>query len=644
MLKKVFYFFLALGVLGALSVVIALLYLYNYIRFDIEKLIYYNPKLTTQFYDRNGKLVANIFDKEHRLYVPYDKIPGRMIEAIVAIEDTSFFEHYGVNNVAIFRALLKNIRAGKKVEGASTITQQLVKNMFLTRERKISRKVKEILISLKLELSLSKSEILERYLNHIYLGHGYYGIRTASEGYFRKPLQKLSLKEIAMIVSLPKAPSFYDPTKNYEFSMARANAVLRRMKELGWISASQYKKAVIERPKVFDDTLTKNQSPYVIDAALKNLSKRFKDIKTGGYEVTLAMDLDAQNIAKEAINWGSKRVEKMLDQNMTQLNGAMIVTLPQSGDIIALVGGKNYRQSKFNRVTQSKRSAGSAIKPFIFQIALNIGYNPATKIPDIARTYEIKEANEQEESLFWKPQNYEKNTLGLITLRESLVHSRNLATINLVRHLGLDTTIKTLYHYGFSALPENLTIALGSIGINLLKFSELYSIFPNYGTRVKPRLILKVENPKKSLSIHYKKESSYLMEPKQAYLGVDILKNIVTRGTGRNARIPGLDIAGKTGTTNNFIDAWFCGFTPTTQTIVWYGNDDNTPIGKKMSGGRVSAPVFKYFYKRYLQLHPELKRKFNIPKGIHTFYHNGKQELFTDISKPPKTDDFVPVY
>jgi len=230
-----------------------------------------------------------------------------------------------------------------------------------------------------------------------------------------------------------------------------------------------------------------------------------------------------------------------------------------------------------------------------------------------------------------------------LTLRYALTHSRNLATINLVNALGLDSVVRGMYGFGFKKIPNNLSLALGAVGISMWKVSEEYTIFSNYGEKVKPRLVLEIQNEKKDLDIKNQVNSIPLVEPRQAYLMIDILKDVVNKGTGRNARVKGLEVAGKTGTTNAFVDAWFCGFTPSTQTIVWFGNDDNTPLAKRMSGGRASAPVFKKFYTQYLKIHPEIKRKFYVPKGVKYYMHNGKREIFTDISKPTQNNVYVPV-
>jgi len=416
-----------------------------------KKLQHYHPALTTEIFDKNGKKIANIFDKEHRYYAPFSEIPAKMVESLLAIEDTDFFEHHGVNFDAIFRAVIKDIKAGKLVEGASTITQQLVKNTLLTREKKISRKLKELVFSMKLEHELTKEQILEYYFNEVYLGHGYYGVKTAAQGYFHKSLDALTLKEIAMLVGLPKAPSFYTPTKNYELSLGRANRVIERLHTLGWIDEQSYKKAQKERPKVYNDTLSQNRAPYVVDAVLKELGSQYINLKTGGYKIYTTIDLKLQNAARESLKYSynltQKRYERYRDANASDLekfNGALVSIDPKNGDVLALVGGVDYKQSSFNRATQGRRQPGSAFKPFIYQVALDLGYSPASQLVDMARTYSYdKEGKEKK----WQPKNYEKDYKGLMSLREALVHSRNLATINLVEDIGLNVMIKELGRY-----------------------------------------------------------------------------------------------------------------------------------------------------------------------------------------------------
>ena len=372
-----------------LACVGGVIYFYSQIKIDISKIVDYNPKLTTHIYDRNGDLVAYIFDEENRQYAKFNEIPPRIIEALIAIEDTAFFEHDGINYEAIFRAAIKDIQAMSLVEGASTLTQQLVKNMLLTREKKFTRKLKEIIISYEVEQKLTKEQIIERYLNQVYFGHGYYGIKTAAIGYFKKNLNELSIKEIAILVGLPKAPSSYDPTRHLDLSLSRANSVISRMYNIGWITANEYQNAIKERPMIYEQTLTQNKAPYLVDETIKQLTPLYKDIKYGGYKITLNADLKVQDMAREALKFGYNEILKRdKDANTTILNGAMIVTNPTNGEILALVGGVDYAKSNFNRATQSYRQPGSSFKPFIYQIALNQGLSPQTKVADISRIYE----------------------------------------------------------------------------------------------------------------------------------------------------------------------------------------------------------------------------------------------------------------
>ncbi len=636
---KILKFFISLIFLFIVGIAVYGVYylgtLYSALAPKAQKIIEYQPKLTTKIYDRNSELIANIFDQENRDYVQYDDIPPRVIEALLAIEDTKFFEHGGINPDAIMRAIIKDIKARKFVEGASTITQQLVKTMVLSREKKIKRKINEMLIALYVESKLTKEQILERYLNQVYFGHGYYGIKTAAEGYFHKPLQNLSLKEIAMLVGLPRAPSFYDPTKNYSESIKRADRVINRMYELGWIDERSFSEAIAQQPRVYDDSLSKNRAPYIVDEVMRRFGKSLDRFRTGGYRIYTTIDLQMQDIAKEELAKGYENIiERSADYNYSNLNGAMVVLRPQSGEILALVGGVDYKRSVFNRATQAKRQPGSAFKPFIYQIALNLGYSQMSKIADVARSYKFEEGNETK---IWQPKNYEKNFEGLITLKDALIHSRNLATINLVEEIGLSKIYNELKKFRFTNLPKDLSLALGSVTLSPLTLAQHYTMFANYGTQVAPYLVTKIE---KNGQILYEttRRSWQLVEPKQAFLMIDILRGVVERGTGRRARVGGVEVAGKTGTTNRYVDAWFCGFTPDIEAVVWFGQDDNTPLHKE-SGGKAAAPVVGSFLQRIYSLHPELKRKFQEPEGVYSLMIGGRRYYFTDISKPSKVEE-----
>ncbi len=652
-MKKIFKrTLLTLFILGLLSPFIILGYYMTAYNYDISSLVNYKPALTSRIYDKNGEKIANIFDKQDRYYASFNEIPPRIVEALVAIEDTTFFEHSGVNFDAIFRAIVKDIKAGKMVEGASTITQQLVKNKLLTREKKLSRKIKELIYSFKLEHALTKEQILERYLNEIYFGHGYYGIKTAADGYFHKKLSDLTLKEMAILVGLPKAPSTYAPTKNYDISMGRGNRVITRMHTLGWIDDATYQKALAENPVVYDDTLTQNKAPFIVDEVARRFRKMgINDLKTGGYKIYTTIDLKLQKVARQSLkyayNLALKRIEKykekdekeleVQDVNVSQLNGALVSLDSKSGDILALVGSVDYKKSSYNRATQGRRQPGSAFKPFIYQVAIDLGYSGATKLVDIAKTYEYEKNGKE---MKWQPRNYEKNYEGLITLRKALIHSRNLATINLVNDIGLSQLLRELKKFHIKNLPNDLSIALGTMSMSPLELAQYYTSFSNYGIQVKPHLIASIDQGGSTI---YKKQdlSYYITSPTQSFIMTTILRDVVRRGTGRRARVKGIELAGKTGTTNNNVDAWFAGYSPTVETVVWFGNDDNTPMYHKETGGRVSGPAFAYYFRNILQLYPQIKRKFDVPKGIIEVNIHGKKEYFSDISKPPRSEQEV---
>jgi penicillin-binding protein 1A len=643
-IKNIFFTLFLIGFLTPFAVLAYFLVGKDY---DISSLVNYNPPVTTRFYDKNDEKIANIFEKEHRYYAYFDEIPPRAIEALLAIEDTTFFEHPGINIDAIFRAIIKDIKAGKLVEGASTITQQLVKNKLLTREKKLSRKVKELIYSLKLERVLTKEQILERYLNEIYFGHGYYGIKTAADGYFHKKLGDLTLKEIAMLVGLPKAPSTYAPTKNYEISMGRANRVIARMYDLGWIDKDTYSNALLEKPEVYDDTLTQNSAPFIVDEVLRRAPELgIDDIKTGGYEIYTTIDMRLQEAAKDSLKkayeMSLERIEgyKAYDNsqsNTTLLNGALVSLDSKTGDILALVGSVDYKKSSYNRATQGRRQPGSAFKPFIYQVAIDLGYSGATELIDIARTYTYEKDGEE---LKWQPKNYEKNYKGLLTLREALVHSRNLATVNLVNDIGLSQLLREFKKFGISNLPRNMSIALGSITLSPLQLAKYYTSFANSGIQVEPHLIRYIN--KGATTIYEKREKArFITEETQAYIMTTILQDVVRRGTGRRADVKGIELAGKTGTTNNNIDGWFAGYSPTIETVVWFGNDDNTPMHKRETGGMIAGPAFSMYYENVLKLYPQIQRKFEPPEGIIEVDMNGRKEYFSDISKPPRAESDV---
>ncbi len=340
-------FVTVLGVAGTIVLMAVFAYYYQETELDADKLINYAPNVSSEILDRHGKRLAFIFKGRHRLYATYDEIPPYLIEALVAIEDTKFFEHSGINPDAILRAIVRDIRARRFVEGGSTITQQLIKITLLNSEKKLKRKIREAILALKIEHRLTKEQILERYLNEIPYGNNYYGVKTAAQGYFHKALKELTLKESALLVGLPNAPSYYNPLRHYKRALNRANAILYRMKSIGWITEKEYVQASKETPKVYRTTLTQNVAPYVVDELLRRFKGRFGDIRTGGYKIFTTIDVGMQAIGRSALRTGLKRALERFggDGNTTTLNGGLVAVESSTGDILALVGGVDYRKS-----------------------------------------------------------------------------------------------------------------------------------------------------------------------------------------------------------------------------------------------------------------------------------------------------------
>jgi penicillin-binding protein 1A len=625
-----------LAIVFSILLVGAFSYAYEQVTLNADKLIHYKPETSSIILDRNGKELAFVFKKQHRLYARYDEIPGYLIEGLVAMEDTRFFEHNGVNPDAILRAIVKDIKAGAFVEGGSTLTQQLIKNKLLTNEKKLVRKFKEAILALKIEHELTKEEILERYLNEISYGNNYFGVKTAANGYFHKELNELTLKESAMLVGIPNAPSFYNPLRHYKRALNRANNVLYRMKNIGWITQENYMKAVKESPKVHKTSLSQNIAPYVVDEVLRRFKGRLGDIRTGGYTIYTTIDMKQQLIAREAVSISHKKALKRYkeDANTSTLNAAFVAVESKTGDILAMVGGESYERSAFNRVTQSNRQPGSAFKPFIYQTALDMGYNPATPLTDLARTFSYTLNGKRK---IWAPKNYEHDFKGFVSFREALVHSRNLATINLVSDLGIQTIRNRLAFLDVPHIPEDMSIALGNLGLSPLKMAQIFSVFANEGHMIEPRLVSKVISKEGAVIYETRpKEIADFTTPEQTYMMTDVLKDVVKRGTGRNAAVRGIELAGKTGTTNNNIDAWFCGYSPTIEVVSWVGRDDNKRIGGGGTGGGMAAPAFAYYYKELLKLYPETKRTFDKPSGVFSKEYEGRQEFYTANSPLPK--------
>ncbi len=697
---------------------------------DIKEIDNYSPSLTTKIYSRDDRLFAQ-FAVEKRTLVSLSYIPEALKSAIIAVEDSHFYEHHGIDFMGIMRAMLKNIKAGGFVEGGSTITQQLARVLFLNPRKTITRKLREALLALKIENNYSKGDILELYLNQVYLAHGAYGVEAAAHAYFDKSVKSLNLAECAMIAGLPKAPNNYSPIRHPERAKKRRKHVLDRMLIEGFINEKQHEQA-INQEFVLKESSGKNQAPYFTEYIRRQLEQKYGStvLYRSGRKVYTTLDLRLQNFAQDAIAWGVEELDhrqgyrlikentkinphfiadKSLDElkindkylasvenvtsdeiflrvgncfgrlpkeNMNWLRskpevlfktddqilvkvlgieyngeqkkylfslyqtpkpqGAMVVLDPATGYILAMVGGYDFSTSKFNRAIQARRQPGSAFKPIIYTTSLLYGTTLADITLDTAVIYKDNSMDEE-----WKPVNYYERFYGPTTIRDALEHSRNVVTIKLLKKIGVKKVIKTARALGIkSPLVRDLSLALGSSGVNLLELTSVYGVFANDGLRKPPFSIRYVTDSKGKILEQNEKVEERVLDEKVAYLITSLLRGVVEHGTGRRAKQIGRELAGKTGTTNKYIDAWFMGYSPDIVAGVWVGMDNNTSMGHAETGSRAASPIWIRFMKEALMDKPI--KDFVPPKGIiRASIDIASGLLATDKCKNIITEDFI---
>ena len=543
--------------------------------------------INSKVFDINGNIITEFY-QENRTPVSLSVIPVNLINAVIAIEDSEFYTHKGISLRGILRAQWENfknivlqLKKEAKPQGGSTVTQQLGINTFLTREISLNRKLKDILIALQIERNFTKDEILEMYLNEIYFGHGAYGVQSAAQMYFNKNVQDLNLAECALIAGLPRGPSYYSPILNQETSLKRRNIILDRMHKLGYITKKDMEEAQ-QSPLILNYTNKRDKftAPYFSTFILYQLLEEFGAhmVYKGGLKIYTTLDLEMQDFAEKALQESGRE-------------GAIIAIEPQSGYIKAMVGGKDFEESKFNRATQAYRQPGSAFKPFIYLTALDNGFTPSNIIEDSPVTFENG----------WSPENYEKEFRGPVTLEEAFELSINIIGVKLLEQVGVNKVINYAHKAGIkSELRPDLSLALGTSEITPLEITSAYATIANLGVRVNPISIIRIEdNTGKSIKENIPQKKK-LFKEETCYVLINMMEGVIKRGTGWNAQI-GRPVAGKTGTTNDFVDAWFIGFTPDLVTAVYIGNDDRTPLGNKMTGGVIAAPVWANFMKNALK-------------------------------------------
>lgn len=558
------------------------------------------PPASSQIYDINGNEIANVHAAENRRPVKIEQVPKDLQNAFVAVEDNRFYEHSGVDPRGIMRALYANIRGRGVSEGGSTITQQLAKNAYLTQDRTITRKIQEVFLALQLERQYTKQEILEMYLNQIYFGQGAYGVQAAAQTYFGKDVDKLTLNECAMLAGIPKSPNYYSPANNMQAAQARKAVVLDQMAKYGYIASSQAQKTKQEQLTLVKPVAKEkdNTAAYFIDYVTQTLIDKYgaDAVYKEGLKIYTTLDMDMQKAAEAAVK---KLPTYRTDGNGVQQPQAAIVAIdPHNGYIKAMVGGRGTDQ--FNRATMAVRQPGSAFKPFVFAAALEEHFTPNTVINDAP----IDIGG-------WRPQNDSGSFSGKVTMREVAQHSINVPTVKIAQKIGIDKPIYYAQAMGISTFvldgaqnDKQLATALGGMtkGVTPLEITSAYGTFANKGVHVEPVVIVKVlDRNGKVLEQSEPKQNSVISANSAAEL-TDMLQTVIKNGTGRRADI-GRPAAGKTGTTSNYHDAWFVGYTPDLVAGVWMGNDDNTPM-RGVMGGQLPAEIWKAFMQKALAQTP----------------------------------------
>jgi penicillin-binding protein 1A len=546
-----------------------------------EEILGHEPSLATIVYDRNEKVITRLF-QENRNWVKLDVVSPWMVKAILAAEDDRFYDHSGIRPVSIFRAGIVDIFHRGARQGGSTITQQLARNLFLTKEKTIIRKAKEAILALRLERIYTKDQLLEMYLNTIYMGHGAYGIDSASKNYFGKAPGQLSITESAVLAGLVAAPETYSPFRNPSRSKTRKDYVLKRMLDLDWISKSDFDTSVNDVPKLVKREANKSSiflkdSPHFVSYILFNrLLPNYgtEMVYRGGLRVHTTIDLDLQKKAEELVS-------KMKHE------GALVALDPNTGEILALVGGRDFDASKFNRATQAFRQPGSAFKPIVYATALENGYRAVDHLLDAPLIFPNG----------WEPGNYGSKYDGEVTLMDALARSINTVAIRLAQIDGVSRVVEMARRMGISTphLPEDLSLALGTASVTPLEMCVAYSTFANNGYKVEPYGIKEIKGKNGESIEQNGPKLANAISVTTAVTARSMLEQVAVWGTGAKARIDGHQTFGKTGTTNDWTDAWFAGGIPGLVVVVYVGNDDHTPLGGKTTGTVAAVPVWKEF-------------------------------------------------
>ncbi|MEG4216744.1 penicillin-binding protein 1A [Microcoleus sp. Pol14C6] len=566
---------------------------------DVRILQTYSPTETTHIYDINGKPLASIHDEANRDVVPLDQISPNLKRAVLAIEDSNFFTHKGINPGGIARALLVNLEKGRTVEGGSTMTMQLVKNLFLSPQSKFSRKVAEAVMSIRLEQILNKDQILQLYLNQIYLGHNLYGVETASRSYFNKSASNLTLSEAAMLAGLISAPEEYSPFVNYKLAKERQTIVLGRMKDLKWITPAQETAARQEKIKLGKITsFGGSQVPYVTQAVVQELTRRFgRDaVVKGGMRVQTTIDLRMQRIAEETVKaWHNRLYYQGLFYDREEGQIALAAVDPRTHFVKAMVGGVDYEKSQFNRAIQARRQPGSSFKPFVYYAAFASGkYTPDSVVYDSPVGYRDGDG-------YYYPQNYGGGFSGAVTIRRALESSLNIPAIKLGQEVGLNKVIEICRVLGIrSPMEPVISLPLGAVDLTPLEMAGAFATFANNGWHSDTTFIVQVTDSSGNVLLDNTPKPKLVLNSWAAASVNSALQGVINNGTARAAQL-GRPAAGKTGTTSSERDIWFVGYVPQLSVAVWMGNDNYRPMSYGATGGTIVAPVWRDFMSQALE-------------------------------------------
>jgi penicillin-binding protein 1A len=581
---------------------------------QIRNLESFKPSSITRIYSADEVLLAEFF-LEKRDPVPIKIIPDNLKKALIVTEDRSFYQHSGIDLKGILRAIFRDIKAGKFIEGASTITQQLSKTLFLEPRKTLLRKAKEAFLSFQIERRYTKDEILEFYLNQVYFGSGAYGVASAARIYFGKPVSNLDLSECALLAGLPKSPSRYSPLIDKDLAFKRRNIVLKQMMDTGLITQAVFNIAKEAPLNLAKQNETRVKAPYFIEFIkffLENTIGSSRLYK-GGLTVHTTLDYQLQKAAELAVEKGLSALEQRMKRQFIKNpdpQGALISLDVPSGGILAMVGGRSFFKTPFNRATIARRQPGSAFKPIVYAYAIEQGFSQNKIILDAPVAFKIGNRTKD-----WQPKNFSDDYKGEITLRTALALSKNIPAVRLIEMLGPSSVAGFAHNIGIeSPLYPNLSLALGTSGVKLINLTAAYSVFPNNGKLIVPYGVMEVVDGNGRLVWRVKPQQKAVISRESAAIITDMLRSVIQEGTGEKANVIQSPVAGKTGTTDEFKDALFIGFSPSITTGVWVGQDTYTTIGKGETGARAALPIWIEFMQRALLDRPI--QYFDIPDDV----------------------------